>query len=119
MLCGNPEAADDDQVIGEWKVLIYDRAGRDILLPLFSVAQLKNLGITLHLLLHSDRESIPDSSAIYFITPSEENLKRVTHDLKEAMYESFEFNFISPIKREKLEDLAQAALASDSAHLIA
>ena len=62
MLCGNPEAADDDQVcqmimvlkiikrlfkmIGEWKVLVYDRAGRDILLPLFTVAQLKNLGIT-------------------------------------------------------------------------
>ena len=30
------------------------------------------------------------------------------------MYESFEFNFISPIKREKLEDLAQAALSADS-----
>ena len=65
MLCGNPEAADDDQVcqmimvhkiikrlfkmIGEWKVLVYDRAGRDILLPLFTVAQLKNLGITVSL----------------------------------------------------------------------
>jgi hypothetical protein len=46
MLCGNPEAADDEQMIGEWKVLVYDRAGRDILLPLFTVAQLKNLGIT-------------------------------------------------------------------------
>lgn len=33
-------------MIGEWKVLVYDRAGRDILLPLFTVAQLKNLGIT-------------------------------------------------------------------------
>ena len=36
-------------MIGEWKVLVYDRAGRDILLPLFTVAQLKNLGITVSL----------------------------------------------------------------------
>jgi len=119
MLAGNSQVnPDDEQMIGEWKVLIYDRAGRDILLPLFSVAQLKNLGITLHLLLHSEREAIPDSSAIYFISPSDDNLKRVTRDLKDAMYESFEFNFISPIKREKLEDLAQAALSADSAHLV-
>ena len=33
-------------MIGEWRVLVYDRAGRDILLPLFSVAKLKNMGIT-------------------------------------------------------------------------
>ena len=65
-------------------------------------------------MLHSDREPIPDSGAIYFISPTEENMNRVRRDLKDAMYESFEFNFISPIKRDKLEDLAQAALSSDS-----
>lgn len=118
MLCGNPDAPDDEQMIGEWKVLVYDRAGRDILLPLFTVAQLKNLGITLHLLLHSDREPIPDAASIYFVEPTEDNLKRIYKDLKDETYENFNFHFISPINRQKLEDLAQSALSSDSAHLI-
>lgn len=47
MLCGSSSVlGDDEQMIGEWRVLVYDRAGRDILLPLFSVAKLKNMGIT-------------------------------------------------------------------------
>ena len=46
MLCGSSSLGDDEQMIGEWRVLVYDRAGRDILLPLFSVAKLKNMGIT-------------------------------------------------------------------------
>ena len=37
---------DEDGPMGEWKVLIYDRSGRDILLPLFSVAELKDQGVT-------------------------------------------------------------------------
>lgn len=118
MLSGDSSASSEELMIGDWKVLIYDRAGRDILLPLFSVAELRNLGITLHLLLHSDREPIPDSPAVYFVNPTPENLQRISRDLKEALYESFELNFISPIKRDKLEDLAQASLSSDSAHLI-
>lgn len=114
MLAGDSSASSEELMIGDWKVLIYDRAGRDILLPLFSVAELRNLGITLHLLLHSDREPIPDCPAVYFVNPTPENLQRISRDLKEALYESFELNFISPIKRDKLEDLAQASLSSDS-----
>ena len=34
------------------------------------------------------------------------------------MYESFNFHFISPINRQKLEDLAQAALTNESVHLV-
>jgi len=118
MLCGSSNLGEDEQMIGEWRVLVYDRAGRDILLPLFSVAKLKNMGITLHLLLHSDREPIPDASCIYFVEPTEDNLKRIYKDLKEEMYETFNFHFISPINRQKLEDLAQAALSTESVHLV-
>ena len=72
----------------------------------------------LHLLLHSDREPIPDASCIYFVEPTEDNLKRIYRDLKEEMYETFNFHFISPINRQKLEDLAQAALSTESVHLV-
>ena len=48
MLSGDSSASSEELMIGDWKVLIYDRAGRDILLPLFSVAELRNLGITVN-----------------------------------------------------------------------
>ena len=33
-----------------WKVLIYDKFGSDIISPLLSVRELRDLGVTLHLL---------------------------------------------------------------------
>ena len=69
-------------------------------------------------MLHSDREPIPDAASIYFVEPTEDNLKRIYKDLKEETYENFNFHFISPINRQKLEDLAQAALSSDSGEII-
>ncbi|KAI2570846.1 sec1 family domain containing 1 [Homo sapiens] len=35
------------------------------------------MGITLHLLLHSDRDPIPDVPAVYFVMPTEENIDRM------------------------------------------
>lgn len=32
-----------------WKVLIYDRAGQDIISPLILIRELREMGITLHL----------------------------------------------------------------------
>jgi hypothetical protein len=32
-----------------WKILIYDRIGMDILTPLFTVQELRQNGITLHM----------------------------------------------------------------------
>uniref|UniRef100_A0A673CG39 Sec1 family domain containing 1 n=1 Tax=Sphaeramia orbicularis TaxID=375764 RepID=A0A673CG39_9TELE len=60
-----------------WKVLIYDRFGQDIISPLLSVKELRDMGITLHLLLHSDRDPIPDVPAVYFVMPTEENIDRI------------------------------------------
>jgi hypothetical protein len=96
-----------------WKVLIYDRAGQDIVFPLLGVKDLRDLGVTLHLLLHSDREPIPDVPALYFMLPTEENVQRICQDLQHGVYESYFFNFISPISRQRLEDIAAAALAGN------
>uniref|UniRef100_A0A8C6TQR5 Sec1 family domain-containing protein 1 n=1 Tax=Neogobius melanostomus TaxID=47308 RepID=A0A8C6TQR5_9GOBI len=95
-----------------WKVLIYDRFGQDIISPLLSVKELRDMGITLHLLLHSDRDPIPDVPAVYFVMPTEENIDRICQDLRNQLYEAYYLNFISAISRSKLEDIASAALAA-------
>uniref|UniRef100_G1KQB6 Sec1 family domain containing 1 n=1 Tax=Anolis carolinensis TaxID=28377 RepID=G1KQB6_ANOCA len=102
-----------------WKVLIYDRFGQDIISPLLSVKELRDMGITLHLLLHSDRDPIPDVPAIYFVMPTEENVDRLCQDLRNQLYESYFLNFISAISRSKLEDIANAALGASAVTQVA
>ena len=60
-----------------WKVLIYDRLGQDVISPLLKVNELRESGITVHLPLDKERYPISDVPAIYFVTPSLENLKRI------------------------------------------
>lgn len=36
----------------EWKILVMDKAGQEIISPLLSVKQLRELGVTLHLLVY-------------------------------------------------------------------
>lgn len=93
-----------------WKVLILDKAGQDIISPLLPVKQLRDLGVTLHLLLGARREPLTDVPAVYFVSPTEENIDLMSEDLKKAMYDSFYCNFISPIPRPRLESLASAAV---------
>ncbi|XP_037756465.1 sec1 family domain-containing protein 1 isoform X4 [Chelonia mydas] len=102
-----------------WKVLIYDRFGQDIISPLLSVKELRDMGITLHLLLHSDRDPIPDVPAVYFVMPTEENIDRMCQDLRNQLYESYYLNFISAISRSKLEDIANAALGASAVTQVA
>ena len=39
----------------QWKVLLFDRLGQDILAPIMNVKALREEGVTLHLLINSDR----------------------------------------------------------------
>lgn len=97
-----------------WKILVYDRFGQDIISPLLSVRELRDLGVTLHLLLHTDREPIPDVPAVYFVLPSEENVQRICQDCQNQLYESYYLNFISAISRQRLEDLASVAISANA-----
>ncbi|KAL6068512.1 Sec1 domain containing protein 1 [Balamuthia mandrillaris] len=101
-----------------WKVLVYDDVGRDIISPLFKVGDLRKLGITLHLPLHSDREQLNDVPAIYFVTPTEQNIKRIAKDCGARLYDAFHLNFTSTIPRPLMESLAESTLESDSVSLI-
>lgn len=64
--------------------------------------------------MHSDRDSIPDVPAIYFVLPTDENIMRICQDFRNHLYDSYYLNFISPISRDKLEELATVALQSNS-----
>lgn len=63
--------------------------------------------------LHSDRDPIPEVPAVYFCMPTEENLGRIGQDLHNGLYDSYHLNFISPISRQRLEDLASASLSAN------
>ncbi|EDW25373.1 GL26465 [Drosophila persimilis] len=93
-----------------WKILIYDRVGQDIISPVISIKELRELGVTLHVQLHSDRDSIPDVPAIYFCLPTDENLDRIQQDFSNGLYDIYHLNFLAPITRTKIENLAAAAL---------
>uniref|UniRef100_A0A1I7SVH2 Sec1 family domain-containing protein 1 n=1 Tax=Bursaphelenchus xylophilus TaxID=6326 RepID=A0A1I7SVH2_BURXY len=94
-----------------WKVLILDKYGSDIISPLIPVKNLRELGVTLHLTINSRRDSLPDVPAVYFVSPTDENIAIISDDLQKAMYDSFYLNMIWPIQRPQLEDLATAAVA--------
>lgn len=111
-----PASRSDSEPV--WKLLIYDGAGQDIISPLLTVKELRDCGVTLHLKLHSDRDAIPDLPAIYFLTPSDDNINRICGDMRSRLYDQFYFNFITPISRQKLEDLASAALQANCTNCI-
>lgn len=97
----------------QWKILVYDRFGQDIISPLLNVKELRDLGVTLHLLLHTDRDPIPDVPAIYFVMPTDENVQRICRDFENQMYDSYYLNFISCVFRQKLEDIASTAIQNN------
>ncbi|XP_067654708.1 sec1 family domain-containing protein 1-like [Haliotis asinina] len=98
----------------QWKILVYDRFGQDIISPLLTVKELRDIGVTLHLQLHTDRDPIPDVPAIYFVLPTDENIQRICRDMQNQLYENYYFNFISAISRQRLEDIASTAIQSNT-----
>jgi hypothetical protein len=53
---------------------------------------------------------VPDAPAVYFCQPTDDNLRRIGQDLEAGLYGSYHFNFITPISRQRLEDLATTAI---------
>lgn len=101
-----------------WKILIYDSYCRDILAPLMKVGELRQCGVTLHMLLDSDRQPIPDVPAVYFVMPTRENIQKICQDCANQIYDTFYLNFASSIPRPLLEELARKTVESDSvAHI--
>eukprot|EP00959_Pyramimonas_sp_CCMP1952_P272571 5698370-Pyramimonas_sp.AAC.2 len=97
----------------DFKVLVLDRNTRDIISPLLKVNDLRKHGITLHLMVDSERQSIPDVPAVYFLEPSHDNVKKAIRDATTGLYDAFHFNFSGPLPRGLLELFAAEAVKAD------
>lgn len=89
-----------------WKVLVMDKTSQDILATTLKVQDLRDNGVTLHMQLHSQRPPLPDVPAVYFVSPTSENVKRIAQDLSAGLYESSYINFTSSVPRPVLEEFA-------------
>eukprot|EP00592_Proboscia_alata_P000120 CAMPEP_0194372028 /NCGR_PEP_ID=MMETSP0174-20130528/20325_1 /TAXON_ID=216777 /ORGANISM="Proboscia alata, Strain PI-D3" /LENGTH=696 /DNA_ID=CAMNT_0039150293 /DNA_START=93 /DNA_END=2183 /DNA_ORIENTATION=- len=98
----------------QWKILIYDTACRSIISPLLSVSDLRSRGVTLHLLLESNRDAIPDVPALYFVSPTPENLALVAQDCASGLYQCAHVNFVSKVPRPLMEDFARLCVSGNS-----
>lgn len=103
----------------QWKILIYDAPCRSIISPLMSVSQLRRRGVTLHLLLHSDREAIPDVPAVYFVSPTKENLARIAQDCGKRLYSRVHLNFVTKLDRSLMEEFARLVVQTGSLDVVA
>ena len=55
---------------------------------------------------------------MYFISPTLENVRRIAEDLDNGLYESFHINFVEPLPRALLEELAAAAANNGTGELV-
>lgn len=96
-----------------WKVLILDGASRDVLATSLRVQDLREQGVTLHLQLDSPRPPLTDVPAVYFVSPSPHNIRRIAADLNPPLYSAYHLAFTSALPRPLLEELASLILAND------
>eukprot|EP00923_Selenidium_pygospionis_P019158 GHVN01033530.1.p1 GENE.GHVN01033530.1~~GHVN01033530.1.p1 ORF type:complete len:527 (-),score=70.16 GHVN01033530.1:2314-3894(-) len=85
-----------------WKLLIMDVHGQKILSPLFKVNDLRKLGVTVYMMLHSEREAVADVPAVYFVLPTKENIRRIVQDIRKEIYDMFYVFFIGKTEKERL-----------------
>ncbi|BEI92684.1 uncharacterized protein CcaverHIS019_0503120 [Cutaneotrichosporon cavernicola] len=96
-----------------WKVLILDDLSKDILATSLRVQDLREQGVTLHMQLHAQRPPLSDVPAVYFVSPTLANIRRIAEDLNPPLYSSYHLSFTSALPRSLLEELASLILAND------
>ncbi|PVU84626.1 hypothetical protein BB559_007509 [Furculomyces boomerangus] len=107
---------DEDELI--WKALIFDSFCRDIVSTVLKVSDLRENGVTVHMMLDSPRSKISDAPAIYFVQPTSENIQKITDDMINDLYDLYYLNFSSSIPRNLVEELAVSTVASKTSHQI-
>ncbi|KAJ3374060.1 Vesicle trafficking between the ER and Golgi [Allomyces arbusculus] len=104
---------------GQWKVLILDSEGRDVLTPVLNLSDLRDAGVTVHMSLGAPRQPLRDVPAVYFVSPTAANIARIIDDIAANLYEAFYLHFTSSLPRALLEQLAQSLVQRDAAHRVA
>ncbi|KAK9915015.1 hypothetical protein WJX75_003656 [Coccomyxa subellipsoidea] len=109
------QAGDDDL----YKVLVLDSFTKSVIAPLLRVNELRKHGITMHLLLETDREKIPDTPCIYFVRASEEAVRRIIADASAGLYDSLHLNFTPHLPKPLMEQLATGSVRAGCPQRIA
>lgn len=65
------------------------------------------------------RPALPDVPAVYFVSPTLANIRRIAEDLEKGLYESYHLNFVDPLSRALLEELAAAVAKDGTGDLVA
>lgn len=55
---------------------------------------------------------------MYFVSPTLANIKRIAEDLDKGLYEAFHLNFVEPLSRALLEELAAMVARDGTGDLI-
>lgn len=71
-------SVEDGQAPLVWKVLVLDELSKDILATTLRVQDLREQGVTLHMQLHSTRPPLADVPAVYFVSPTLANIRRIS-----------------------------------------
>eukprot|EP01024_Parvocaulis_polyphysoides_P032988 TRINITY_DN29445_c0_g1_i1.p2 TRINITY_DN29445_c0_g1~~TRINITY_DN29445_c0_g1_i1.p2 ORF type:complete len:209 (-),score=24.41 TRINITY_DN29445_c0_g1_i1:97-723(-) len=93
-----------------YKVLILDSFTKDIIAPLMRVNDLRQHGVTLHLMLESERERIPETAVVYLVQGNEISVKSILKDAENGLYDQIYVNFSFQLPRALLEQLAQGCV---------
>eukprot|EP00929_Paragymnodinium_shiwhaense_P037017 TRINITY_DN19798_c0_g1_i2.p1 TRINITY_DN19798_c0_g1~~TRINITY_DN19798_c0_g1_i2.p1 ORF type:complete len:639 (-),score=113.12 TRINITY_DN19798_c0_g1_i2:148-2064(-) len=101
-----------------WKVLVYDKYCQEIVAPLLKIGALRKQNVTLNQMIGTERSPVPDVPAVYFVEPTEQNIKRICEDLGKGLYESCYINFASSVPRSLLEELARGAMQANAAQKV-
>eukprot|EP00923_Selenidium_pygospionis_P053464 GHVN01092658.1.p1 GENE.GHVN01092658.1~~GHVN01092658.1.p1 ORF type:complete len:644 (-),score=112.77 GHVN01092658.1:42-1973(-) len=102
----------------EWKVLVYDASGQDLLATLMKVGSLRQMGVTLHLHIDTPRSPVCEAPAVYLIEPTTSNLDRLAEDVQRQLYQSYYVNFTTPIQSVELEHMANRLIAVNGTQYI-
>ncbi|KAK2957653.1 putative SEC1 family transport protein SLY1 [Blattamonas nauphoetae] len=79
-----------------YSILICDKHANRVIGPLFTSDQLLELGIVSIFRIDADRTPLPSYTAIYFVTPTLENVEIIQKDLSEQLYLSAKIHFLTP-----------------------
>lgn len=101
-----------------WKVLVLDRTSTAIVSSVLRVNDLLDYGITMHALIDQRRTFLPDVNAVYFVSPTVENIAKIISDVNNDHYAKFYVNFTSSLGRSLLEDFAKKVAETGNSYKI-
>lgn len=91
----------------EWKVLVMDKVGAQIVSAAMSGAELRRYGVTMQVGLESGRGALQGVGAVYIVSPTAENVGRILKDVdgRNRVYEWARVAFTTAVKEDLLRGM--------------